>query len=290
MTLRLKILWRAIGLLASVTICGAVQAAVSCSVTATLPASTYIATTATATTGSVTVTCSRLLTDPTSASTGYNSGTGTVAYTIGTDQGANTGTTIAVFGANQLNYDLFRPTAFTSAWTTNTTAGTVTFPSGATMASNATQFQMKVAAGLWTSPEGTYTELVTVTLIHGTQNKLTNFTNSVQINPICTFPTAPGDVDFGPYNALATGVALTATTPFRIRCTKGVLFSLAFDAAANTLLGLNYGLTITPNASATSGGSTLTRNISGTMAAGQAGICNSATCVGSQPRTLTLSY
>ena len=84
-------------------------AVVSCSATATLPASAYDATTAITTTGSVTVTCTRAANDPSDPAVGYvrSGGGGTVSYTIGAD-GVNTGNTIAVSGANQLNYSLFR--------------------------------------------------------------------------------------------------------------------------------------------------------------------------------------
>ena len=269
------------------------KAVVSCSAAATLPASTYDASIATNMTGSVTVTCTRNAADTSSAATGYVrslDGSGSVTYTIGAD-GVNTGNTIAIFGANQLNYSLFRPPTFASTWSAgNTTQGTVNFGIGQTSSSFTTSFVMNVPAGRWNSPAGFYTELVTVFLTYGNTNTTSSFTNSVTVSPICTFPTPPGDLNFGNYNSLAAGPALAATSAFQIRCTRGVVYSFGFDVVTSTIPGVNLNYTLTSPAGGTSPNAAVNLNIVGSMPSGQSGTCNTATCAGSQPRTLMLSY
>jgi Spore Coat Protein U domain len=268
------------------------QAVVSCSAAATLPASAYDAMTAVTTTGSVTVTCTRAASDPSDTAVGYvrSGGTGVVTYTIGAD-GVNTGNTIAVSGVNQLNYSLFRPPSFSTVWSqANVTLGTVSFGTGQTSASNTTSFTMNVPAGRWNSPAGPYTELVTVFLTYGTTNSTTSFTNSVTVSAICTFPTPPIDLDFGTYNSLTTGPALVATSGFQIRCTRGVVYSFGFDVATSTIPGVNLNYSLTSPAGGTSPNAAVNLNIVGSMPSGQSGTCSTASCTGSQPRTLILSY
>lgn len=277
---------------AMLTIAQEAQAVVTCNAAATLPASAYVASTATTTTGSVTVTCTRAASDPTDASVGYvrSGGAGVVSYNIGAD-GVNTGNTIAVSGANLLNYSLFRPPTFTSVWSaTNVTAGTVSFSTGQTTASNTTSFTMNVPAGRWSSPAGNYTELVTVFLTYGTTNGTTSFTNSVTVSSICIFPTPPGDLNFGTYNSLATGPALAATSPFQIRCTRGVVYSFGFDVSTSTIPGVNLNYSLTAPAGGTILNLVVDLNIVGSMPSGQSGTCSTASCAGSQSRTLILSY
>lgn len=291
-TNRYRKLWHACGMLTLVLMVHEAQAVVVCSAVATLPASTYDASAATTTTGSVTVTCTRANSDATDTTVGYvrTGGTGVVTYSIGAD-GLNTGNTIAVFGTNQLNYSLFRPPTFTSAWSlTAVTAGTVSFAAGQTLATNTTSFTMNVPAARWNSPAGIYTELVTVNLLYGTTTSISNFLNSVTVSSICTFPTAPGDLDFGTYNSLTTGSALAATSAFQMRCTRGVVYSFSFDAATSTIASVNLNYSLTAPAGGTSPNAAVNASIVGSMPAGQSGTCSVASCSGTQARTLMLSY
>jgi spore coat protein U-like protein len=287
---RIFVFWRVLSLCVLLAFAGQAYAIVSCSATATLPASIYDATMPVVTTqGSVTVTCTRSSTSEASdTATGYVNSSKTVSYSITAD-GVNTGTTIAVSGSNTLNYGLWRPPSFSTAWSlASVTAGSITFTANGLSASNTTNFQMKIPAGSWSSPQGPYSETVTVGLKHGTTTApSTSFVNNITVNPVCIVPTAPGDVDFGTYNSL--GAVANANSGFQLRCTSGVLYTLSLDAAPSTVLGLNYVLNIA-NATGTSGGVLLNRTIAGTMPAGQSGTCSIANCVGSQARTLLLSY
>lgn len=286
---RYRYLWHLCGILTLVLMSQEAQAVVACSAVATLPASTYDATIAVTTQGSVTVTCTRSSTsEPSDVATGYVNSSKTVSYSITAD-GVNSGTTVAVSGVNTLNYGLWRPPSFSTAWSLlSTTAGSMSFSANGLSASNTTNFQMKIPAGIWTSPQGFYSEVVTVGLQHGITIALsTSFVNNITVNSVCIVPTAPGDVDFGTYNSL--GALATASSAFQLRCTSGVAYTLSFDAASSILLGLNYSLSIA-NASGTSVGTLLNRAIAGTMSAGQSGTCSIASCSGSQARTLMLSY
>jgi hypothetical protein len=289
MKTRSLVFWRILSLMVLQAFAGQASAVISCSATATLPASIYNATIAVTTQGSVTVTCTRSSTnEPGDAATGYDNSSKTVSALITAD-GVNTGTTVAVSGSNTLNYGLWRPPSFGTAWSLlNTTSSPVTFIANALSASNTTNFQMKIPAGIWTSPQGLYSEAVTVGLRHGTTiAPSTSFVNNITVNPICIVPTAPSDVDFGTYNSL--GSVASASSAFQLRCTSGVIYTLSLDTAPSTLLGLNYVLNIA-NATGTSGGAILNRTIAGTMPAGQSGTCSTASCAGSQARTLILSY
>ncbi len=271
------------------------HAAVICSGSVNLNPVTYSATSATIATGSVDVSCTR--SSPAEvvnlAGNGYNvlAGIGSVSYNLGAD-GGNVGTTIAVSGINQLDYDLLRSPGFSSDWSTGSVmAGSVTFGLfDLTSNTSTTNFQMQVPTGRWTSPPGTYTELVTVFINHGTQTEQTTFTTTVQVNAACMFPVAPSDVNFGAYNSLASGVATTASSGFQVLCSQGVPISLVFDPASSSVLGLTYSLSLNPASGVVSLGSNTAFTINGSMAAGQAGTCNTAVCVGSQPRSITLSY
>lgn len=271
------------------------HATVTCSGAVTLNPATYSATSATTMTGSVDVSCTRssLAEAINLLGNGYDvlSGIGSVSYNLGAD-GGNVGTTIAVFGSNQLDYDLLRSPGFSSDWSISSVmTGSVTFGLFALTSNiSTTNFQMQVPAGRWTSAPGAYTELVTVFINHGTQTEQTAFTTTVQVNAACMFPVAPSDVNFGAYNSLASGVATTASSGFQVLCSQGVPISLVFDPASSSVLGLTYSLSLSPVSGVVSLGSNTAFTINGSMAAGQAGTCNTAVCVGSQPRSITLSY
>jgi hypothetical protein len=64
---------------------------------------------------------------------------------------------------------------------------------------------------------------------------------------------------------------------------------MALDATSGTIVGLNYTLALS-QASATGNGVTQTYSVNGNIAGGQAGTCSTASCSGSQTRTLTVTY
>lgn len=113
------------------------------------------------------------------------------------------------------------------------------------------------------------------------------------INPTCTITTSPGNIVI---NYASFGAAQTTSTTFASTCTNKTPYTMALDATSGTLLGLNYTLAI-QNAAGTASvigavgtGAAQAFSIKATVAAGQSGACNAATCTASQPRTLTITY
>ena len=156
------------------------------------------------------------------------------------------------------------------------------------------------AAGIITSPAGTYTDLVTLALSATTTAGLvTTTTNgslnvSITVNPECVFSTAPGAIAFA-YTAFGSAVA--ANTTFGTKCTNLLPYSMALDATSGVVSGLNYTLAL--NTSGSGGSSPLgstgtgvaqTFFVNGNMAAGQAGTCAGASCAASNTHTITVSY
>jgi hypothetical protein len=91
------------------------------------------------------------------------------------------------------------------------------------------------------------------------------------------------------------GAASAASTTYGVSCTNGLPYNMTLDGAGPppsytySLLGLSYVLTLVP-ASSTGTGLTQTHTINGSIAAGQAGTCATATCNATQTRTLTISW
>ena len=64
---------------------------------------------------------------------------------------------------------------------------------------------------------------------------------------------------------------------------------MALDATSGTIVGLNYTLALSQT-SATGNGLVQSHSVNGSIAGGQSGTCATATCSGSETRTLTVSY
>jgi hypothetical protein len=64
---------------------------------------------------------------------------------------------------------------------------------------------------------------------------------------------------------------------------------MALDATSSTLLGLNYTLSLSQT-NATGTGLSQTFTINGSIAGGQSGTCATASCSGTETRTLTITY
>jgi spore coat protein U-like protein len=264
-------------------------AAVTCSVSATSITSVYDPTVATEniSTGRVTVSCTRLATDA-----------NTFAYTINANNGLQpTGSTNrAQRGAttNRYSYELFRQTPYTStnrwqAGATTRMSGTVNFGASLT-ATDSKPFDLRIPGSQTVVTAGTYTDTVTITVLNSTATVTLN-TNAFSVTVIttnsCQLSTPPGNMNFT-YTSFQAAAA-AANTTFQARCTSAFPYTLALDATSGTLLGLNYTLSLSA-AGATGTGVVQSFTISGSIAGGQAGTCASATCNGSQTRTLTVSY
>ena len=102
----------------------------------------------------------------------------------------------------------------------------------------------------------------------------------------CSITTSPGTltINYTSFGPLATG-----STTYGVTCTSALPYTMALDATAGTILGLNYTLALGTGASVGTGAQQLF-NITGSIAAGQSGNCPTTTCTGSQVRSVTVAY
>lgn len=278
-------------------------AAYSCNVSTTSVGVIYTAANVD-TNGTVSLTCTRGSGDANS-----------LTYRIKADDGLNANTT-APFrrarrgaSANYLYYILRRGTAAggaatcgnTTTWrapatgTTNVITGTLSF--GAALTATVTWgYCIRVrgtAGGNPAAPTaGVYTDSFNVFAQYPNNNAgaLTSSvpaSYTVGVNNQCVFNTFPTAMVFGYTSFSATAQTLNRT--FELRCSNALPWSIAVSPASGTLLGLNYTLTRSP-ASGTGNGADQVVTLTGTLPAGQAGTCASATCSATQPHVVTITY
>jgi len=273
--------------LAFLLVAGPASAAITCSASVTNISTVYDPTSAVQniTTGSYTVTCIRLATDPS-----------TFSWQLGVNDGlqAAAGLNRVASGVRRYSYDTWRLSPYNTAnkWgdaVGTRFTGTLNFGASLT-ASSSGPFDIVLAPGQTVQPAGTYTDTVTATLRDsgGVAINTSTFGVTVLTTNSCQISVAPGNLDFT-YTSLQASAA-TASTTYGVRCTTGLPYTMALDATSGTLLGLPYNLAIAPSASGTCTGATQTYTVNGTIAAAKSGTCASAVCTGSQTRTLTLSW
>jgi len=213
---------------------------------------------------------------------------------------ADTSTT-ATFGANTINYDLYRDSLCSLTWTRNNaqrlpipTPGTMTL-SGFIPTSVTVPYWGCIPAGQSGKPAGIYTDTTTMTLYSGSGNTLmatATFPVAIHVSSTCNITTPPGTVTF---NYTSYGPAINPTTTVGFKCSSSLPYTVALGSpTTGTLLGLNYSLALSP-ASGTGGGTSgaspeRIHTITGTMAAGQAGTCAVGACSATQSHTLTITY
>lgn len=258
------------------------QAAITCSVTSPGFAAAYDATAATAniTQTFLTVTCTR----------GATSDPASVSYSVKVNNGLNQQgqNNRAAFGANLIVYDLYKDAACGTQWQNNSPiTGTISFTGTGTVSQQGNYWGC-IPAGQTGLAAGTYTDTVTMTMTYGSPASTATGSIGVTINTPtnCSISTAPGNVVF---NYVSLGAATAASTTYGVTCTLALPYTMALDATAGTLVGLNYTLALSA-ASSTGTGAAQTFTINGNMIAGQPGTCATSTCSGSQARTLTVTY
>ena len=260
----------------------AARAAITCSVSSSGFAAAYnpAAATANITQTFFTVTCTRGATsDPTS-----------VNYSVKVDNGLTPQGqgNRATFGANRISYDVYKDSACGTQWKGNNgITGTIAFTSTGTVTQQG-NFWGCIPAGQTGLAAGTYTDTVTMTMTYGNPQSTATGTFRVTINtpPVCTVTTAPGTVAF---TYVSFGAAANASTSYGVTCTLALPYTMALDATSGTIVGITYTLSLS-KPSSTGSGIQQTFQINGNIAAGQSGTCASATCSGTQARTLTITY
>lgn len=277
------------------------KAAITCTLTATSVNLNYTngqGTNANAS-GTITVNCTRLLTDPTSTT-----------YWVGIDYGSRTGLSRRVFrhggtttNANRLDVNIYK-NGTTTDWI-NTGTGRVNgiLNFGAALSASTTlTYNFRVPAGQTGNTAGIFDEIFISSLQLTTAGPVvatTTFTPTVSITAQCfvgqvaSGNTAPGAIS--PSTLTLNYISFsptpqTATMNFTVDCTRGTNYSLALAPLTGTLLGLDYTLALS-GAGATGTGFAQPYTVTGNIAAGQAGTCSTGACTATQTGvTVTITY
>ena len=265
----------------------AANAAFTCNVSVTSISMAFAPTVAATNvmTGSYTINCTRLGTDP-----------NVLNWSLANDNGgaAAGGNNFATLGANSYQYDTYFPGSLTNKWGSGAAlrfTGTMNFGTSLN-ASASGSFDLVTVGPQTVRPAGIYSDVVGVRLRNtstGTTigaNPIASFTVQIITSNYCQITVPPGDVNFT-YTSFQVAAA-AASSIYGVRCTL-IPYTMALDATSGTLLGLNYTLALSA-ASSTGTGVTQTFTINGSIAGGQSGTCGTGTCSGSQSRTLTITY
>ena len=113
-------------------------------------------------------------------------------------------------------------------------------------------------------------------------------TYSVGVNNQCVFNSSPPAMAFN-YSAFSP-TAQTAVSTFNLRCSNALPWTVSVNPASAAVIGLKYGIAVSPSAVTIGTGANQAVTLTGTMDAGQAGTCALGTCTGTQVHTVTISY
>lgn len=218
----------------------------------------------------------------------------------GTNRRARLGAT-----ASRLTYFLRRGTVAgggatcgnSSTWsapltgTTNVITGTLSFGAAAT-ASVTWGFCARVIGNQGAVAAGLYTDTVQISAqypsIDGSPTTPSDpMYYQIGVTSQCVFNLQPHPIVFN-YTSFSPTPQVASQT-FNVRCSNTLPWSVSISSPTGTLLGLNYSLAASPT-SGTGTGSNQVVTVTGTIAAGQAGTCSTATCTGSNSHTILITY
>ena len=252
---------------------------------------TYTPTTALNLTGSISLSCTR------------NAGPKNRILWLGIDDGPGTPARNLdrVGGGATLPYGVFRNAANTGSWTMgagqafgSTAAGGTLVPVDFSASNNfsaTVSYYLQVLSNNYLMA-GNYSDnpvTLTVRLDSATGGLVgtASFVPAIGVPDFCRLSTPPGNMALN-YTSFS-GTAANANTTFGVQCLRSTAYTLSVDATTGNALGLTYTLGL--NSTGGSGnGIEQTYTINGSIAAGQGGICASASCSATQPRTLTITY
>jgi spore coat protein U-like protein len=239
---------------------------------------------------SVVINCTRLSNDP-----------ATSAYSLAPDNGINASGQLnrAVNGVHYLAYEEFQDSICSTSWQSPGSGMSGTIDFGSALGVTVTRDYWACIPAGQIYAVGSYSDTVITTLTYndGTSDLVTTGGHQVTIltTPSCSISTAPGTISFG-YTALQN-TATSGNTTFGTTCSAGTSYSISVDSDDGVISGLQYQLRINTS---TSGGSNplgssgtgVEQNfyINGTMPAGQAGSCSTASCQDSTIHTLLITY
>lgn len=139
------------------------------------------------------------------------------------------------------------------------------------------------AAALTTAAMGTQAATVTG-----------NFNVLITLTAACQISTAPSAINLT-YTSFQ-GTSATGNTPFGVKCTNTLPYTMALDSGATTDNAVNLAYTTTLSAASGTGtGVEQTYSVTATIASGQAGTCATTaacnnTAATNKQRTLTITY
>src|SRR5262245_37710987 len=202
-------------------------------------------------TGSYTVSCTRLATDP-----------NTFGWQLGANNGLQPGgggqnRVEMVLNANRYNYELYRLTPYVNGnrWQDGAATrftGTINF--GASLvASQSGAFDLRLPGPQPVDPAGIYTDTVTVTVRNsfGTMLSQTTFNVSIITIASCILTSPPANINLSYTSFQAAPAAASAN--FGVNCTTSMPYTMSLDATTGTLVGLNYSLALSQSASTGTG-------------------------------------
>lgn len=275
------------------------QAAYSCNMSSTSVQGIYSSASNLDLSGTVTVSCTRALTDPNT----YN-------YAITLDNGVS-GTSRRLYrhggsnmNASRINHSISRISFGSTNWSTSTNAvtGTLNFGSGTSTTANRTYF-LRVASGQTGKTVGIYDDVLAFSLRQGSATgaviATSTITPTVSIQSACFVGTL-GAGNFAAPGAVApstltlnytsfSSVPVSSSMAFTMDCTQGTPYTLSLSPASGTLLGLPYSLSLS-SSSGTGSGFAQSVTVTGTIPAGQSGNCALASCSATQATTVTITY
>ena len=275
------------------------QAAYSCNLSSTSVQGIYSSASNLDLSGTVTVSCTRALTDPNT----YN-------YAITLDNGVS-GTSRRLYrhggsniNASRINHSISRISFGGTNWSTSTNAvtGTLNFGSGTSTTANRTYF-LRVASGQTGKTVGIYDDVLAFSLRQGSATgaviATSTITPTVSIQSACFVGTlgagnfaAPGTVAPSTLTLNYTSfssIAVSSSMAFTMDCTQGTPYTLSLSPASGTLLGLPYSLSLS-SSSGSGSGFAQSVTVTGTIPAGQSGKCALASCSATQATTVTITY
>jgi spore coat protein U-like protein len=238
-------------------------------------------------TGSVAINCTK---------SGSNSAT--VYYELGIDGGVNLSgvQSRTINGTSAINYNTWRDNGNSQVWndiSSNRIKGSLSSTSSSTVYVN---YYVSIPASQNVGA-GTYLDTQTVRLYQGLSAGAAStdisptsqpFGVSLTVAAKCSLSSPPGNVHFN-YTSFQTSASL-ASTSFAVTCLNNTTYSMALDSISGTLLGLNYSLSLSKSGTQTGNGFAQSATVNGSMAGGQSGTCNGASCTSNETRTLTISY
>lgn len=262
------------------------QAAYSCSISSSGVRTAYDPTIASTTTvqSSVTINCTRASGD--SASMAFS----LAADNGGYPKGINNQALLAP--GNYIRYDVYMDSGCGTQWKGNSTFnGPLNFPSGQLSATATITYWGCIGAGI-SGPAGVYTDTVNMTLSYGPNPQSStgsvSFPVAIATPATCALTNPPGTLNFGTYTAFGTSAA-TGSTSFGVTCTTYLPYTISVSPTNGSIASVNYTLSLSA-ATSTGTGALQTFAVNGTMPAGQAGVCGTASCSGQNTHTLTITY